>query len=79
MSDDELDNPAVGGRDLYENLLAQHIEKKIEAAIRSSMGRQHPVEPAQEDHHRITVRGDIVAVFDPDNNSTTADGWLQKN
>lgn len=78
MSDDELDNPAVGGRDLYENLLAQHIEKKIEAAIRSSMGRQHPVEPAQEDHHRITVRGDIVAVFDPDNNSTTADGWLQK-
>lgn len=75
MSDDE--------QVLYQSLLEKHIENKINQAFKRKFGQREPntgvrdVEMSNSES-TVSVRGDIVPVFDPDDKSSTVIGWLQK-
>lgn len=74
MSDDE--------QNLYESLLEKHIENKINKAFKRKFGqRERDVEVddiEMSGDPSVSVRGDIVPTFDPDDRSSTVTGWLQK-
>lgn len=69
---------------LYQELLQRHIEAKVDAALRRALDQRlddGELEGARAEdgmRHRVSVKGDIIPTFDPDNPATTAEGWLQK-
>lgn len=69
---------------LYQSLLEKHIENKINQVFKRKF-RQHEsnsedgdVDMFSEPTPIVSVRGDIVPIFDPDDKSSTVTGWLQK-
>ena len=76
-----------GENDLYQRLLSEQIEKRIDAAIKRRFASNRRVNRQEEMELTENVaiagpsrfsKGDLIPKFDPDDRSCMVTGWLQK-